>query len=134
MPEDFTAIEAALCAAESARRAALVDDDRTALSLLMADDLVHVHTTGIVHDKEQLLDHTGSFLRFHDVRRGALTVRIVGPNVAIMTGSMTNSVSRRGSDEVVEINAFVTQVWVDRGEGWRLLSFHAVRLPEHEAH
>ena len=46
-----------------------------------------------------------------------------------MTGGMTNTVARRGHDERVEVQAFVTQVW-ERLEGrWQVINFHATRLP-----
>jgi hypothetical protein len=44
-----------------------------------------------------------------------------------MTGAMTNVVRRRGHDERVTVDAFVTQVWVLRGARWQIASFHAVR-------
>ncbi|HBF32783.1 nuclear transport factor 2 family protein [Rhizobium sp.] len=47
-------LHAEIRAAEDRQRAALVASDMVALPDLMEDDLVHVHTTGIVHGKEQL--------------------------------------------------------------------------------
>ena len=131
MAEDiFAAIVGAVREREAARCAALVEDDMDALAELMTDDLVHVHTTGVVHDKAKLLNHAGTFLQFLDVGRGDLTVRPVAPDVAVMTGPMTNRVRRRGVDEEVIVHAFVTQVWVRQGDAWRIASFHAVRLPD----
>lgn len=128
--EHQEAFEAALRAREDERRVALVADDMAALAELVTDDLVHVHTTGNVHGKAQLLDHAGRFLEFLNVERGPLTIRRIGPDAAVMTGPMTNTVRRRGIDEQVTVRAFVTQVWVRRDGVWRIASFHAVRLPE----
>ena len=47
-----------------------------------------------------------------------------------MTGPMTNVVRRRGQDERVEVDAFVTQVWARHDGRWQIVSFHAVRVPE----
>ena len=55
--ENQARLEAELTAREAARRDALVASDLDALAELMTDDLVHVHTTGNVHDKAQLLNH-----------------------------------------------------------------------------
>jgi ketosteroid isomerase-like protein len=115
---------------ERARRDALVNDDMAALADLVTDDLVHVHTTGNVQGKAELLGHAGGFLRFIEVERGPLTIRRIGENAAVMTGAMTNTVKRRDVDERVTVRAFVTQVWVRQNERWRVASFHATRLPE----
>ena len=84
---------------ERARRDALVGDDMDALAALVADDVVHVHTTGAVHDKAKLIDHAGRVLRFVDVQRGPLQVRRLCNDAAVMTGSMTNIVGRRDEAE-----------------------------------
>lgn len=120
-------LQAELIARERERAAALVAGDRHALAEMLTEDLVHVHTSGQAHGKAQLLDHATGFLQFHDVSRGPLLVRAVAPDVAIMTGPMTNVVGKRGSDEQITVQAFVTQVWVKRDGAWRIASFHAVR-------
>lgn len=128
--ETQEALEVALVAREGERREALVADDMARLAEIVADDVVHVHTTGNIHDKAKLLGHAGQFLQFLDVERGPLQIRRLGPDAAVMTGPMTNTVRRRGHDERVIVNAFVTQVWVRRDGRWQIASFHAVRLPD----
>ena len=126
-----TELEAPLLARERERRNALVADDMAAFADLLSEDLVHVHTTGIVHGKAELLGHAGSFLQFLDVERGPLLVRPLGPDAAVMTGTMTNTVRRRDrEDERVTVQAYVTQVWVREDGCWRLKSFHATRLAD----
>jgi hypothetical protein len=100
---------------------------------LLAEDLVHVHTTGIVQGKAEVLRHAGAFLQFIDIERGKLTIRAIGPGVAVMTGQMTNTVRRRDQNEVVTVKAYVTQVWADDGDDWRMRSFHATRLADAQA-
>ena len=119
----------ALIMREADRRRALVEEDWLLFDDLIADDIVHVHTTGIVQGKPELIDHARSFLKFIEIERGDLLVRPLGPEVAVMTGEMTNIVRRRDLDERVTVRAFVTQVWVRREGSWKLVSFHAVRLP-----
>lgn len=133
MPQ--TQLETELLQRERDRRDALVNDDMDALAGLLSDDLVHVHTTGIVHGKQQLLNHAGRLLRFLEVERGPLTVRSLGPDAAVMTGAMTNTVRlrERAEEERVEVSAFVTQVWVRQDATWRIASFHAVRAAESDA-
>jgi uncharacterized protein (TIGR02246 family) len=121
-------VEQELLKAERSRRDALVADDMTAFALLIADDVTHVHTTGIVHGKAELLNHAGGFLRFIDIERRDLRVRVIDEDHAVMTGGMTNTVARRGHDERVEVSAFVTQVWERREGRWQIVNFHATRL------
>ena len=123
-------LRAVLLAREAERRDALVNDDMAGLAALLSDDLVHVHATGNVHDKSQLLNHAGAVLRFYDIERGPLQIRRLASDVAVMTGAMTNTVGRRGEEEKINVAAFVTQIWVERGGHWRVASFHAVRLPD----
>lgn len=125
---DHAVLERDLVDCERARRDALIAGDMDRLAALLTDDLVHVHTTGVVHGKAELLEHAGNILRFIDVRRGPLLIRPLGPDAAVMTGPMTNVVSRRGEDERIEIDAFVTQLWVRRAASWQIASFHAVRV------
>jgi hypothetical protein len=121
-------IEQQLYQAEWSRRDALVADDMEAFGLLIAENITHVHTTGIVHGKAELLAHAGGFLRFIDIVRHDLRVRMIDGDHAVMTGGMTNIVARRGHDEQVEVNAFVTQIWERRDDRWKVVNFHATRL------
>lgn len=121
-----------LIAREGDRRDALVASDKERFADILADDLVHVHTTGIVQTKGEVIGHATGFLEFLDIERGPLTIRSLAPDVAVMTGPMTNIVRRRGIDERVAVQAFVTQVWAKRQDRWQIVSFHAVRTPESE--
>jgi hypothetical protein len=126
-------VQSELLQRERERRDALVGDDMARLGSLLSDDLVHVHTTGIVQGKAELLGHAGGFLRFLEVERGPLEIRSLGPDAAVMTGPMTNTVKRRDQDEVVTVQAYVTQVWVRAEVGWQIASFQATRLPAQNA-
>lgn len=126
-------LENELLAAERERRGALVADDMDRFAALLADNLVHVHSTGIVHGKAELLTHAGGFLKFVDIKRGPLAIRSIGPAAAVMTGSMTNFVKRRDQQEIVTVDAYVTQVWVRNGDRWQICSFHATRQTERPA-
>jgi uncharacterized protein (TIGR02246 family) len=122
-------VEQELLQAERSRRDALVADDMTAFASLVADDVTHVHTTGIVQGKAGLLSHVGGFLRFIDIERRDLRVAVIDEDHAVMTGEMTNIVARRGHDERAGVNAFVTQVWARRDGRWQITNFQATRLP-----
>jgi|SRR5579859_1455440 len=108
--------------AERRRQAALVAVDLAELDRLFADDLTHVHSTGLVHDKAQLLRHIDRKRAFISVTRGPLNVRLHG-DIAVMTGPMTNRMrSKDGIGEIV-LEGFVTQVLRRSEEGWKFINF-----------
>lgn len=129
-PERANEIALILTARERDRSNALVRADKEQLSALFADDLIHVHTTGIVHDKAQLIDYAISVVQFIEVERSDLLVRSLGSDAAVMTGRLTNRMKRRDQDQIVVANSFVTQIWVREREAWRLARFHGTRLPD----
>ncbi|SRR6266702_4327276 len=122
--------EAAVLEAERRRHLALVAVDLAELDRLFADDLIHIHSTGLVHDKPQLLRHIDHRRAFVSVTRGWLKVRIHG-DIAVMTGPMTNRMrAKDGAGEIV-LDGFVTQV-VRRSEGgWRFINFQLTPNREH---
>jgi ketosteroid isomerase-like protein len=119
---DETAAKSAVLEAERRRQQALVAVDIAALDDLFADDLVHIHSTGLVHTKAQLLRHIEHRRAFVSVERGPLEIRING-NIAVMTGHMINRMrAQEGGHEVV-LDGFVTQVLRDSSDGWKFINF-----------
>lgn len=118
-----------ILAAEQARREALVADDHTRVSQLFADELVYVHTTGLIHDKAQYLAYARDTVAYLAIERGELNVRVHG-DVAIMTGTQTNTLKKRSEESSVYAEGFVTQVWTRGPSGWQIASFHGSRLPQ----
>lgn len=119
-----------LLGAESRRCAAIVAADIDGLSDLLADNLVHVHTTGLIDDRDSYLAGIRDRLEVRSVERGVIQVRRFG-EAAVMTGALTNTVRRRadGPDAAwTVLPSFVTQVWVRQpATGWRMASYHASR-------
>lgn len=107
--------------AENRRRAALVAVDMAELDALFADDLVHVHSNALVHDKAALLAHIAHNRAFLAIERGPLTVRRYG-DVAVLTGGMTNWMRRNDGAEIV-LGGMVTQVLRREDGVWRFTSF-----------
>jgi len=118
----------AVLAAEALRRKALIDDDTAQVEQLFADDLVYVHTSGLIHDKAQYLAYAANVVRYLDVTRDQLQVRVYG-DMAVMTGFQVNTLCKRADEIAVRGEGFVTQVWVKNPQGWQIASFHGNRLP-----
>ena len=122
-------IRSELLALEQERQRALVEEDHAGLERLFADDLLYVHTTGLVQDKAQYLDYARHAVRYLAVARGELQVRLFGDGLALMSGPQCNLLQKRGGGEPVRAEGFATQLWVKGGEGWRIASFHGTRVP-----
>jgi ketosteroid isomerase-like protein len=125
----YEAVIKDVLAAEEARRTALIQDDHQALEQLLADDLVYVHTSGLIHTKAQYVDYARTVVTYLNVERGDLQVRVHG-DTAIMTGTQVNTMKKRSEDNTVRGEGFVTQVWVRGSGGWRIASFHGSRLAQ----
>jgi len=116
------ATRAEVLAVEERRRRALLDADTDALDDLFVESLVHIHAPGLVHTKTQLLEHVATRQAYLDIRRGELTVRVVG-DVAVVTGRIVNRMRAPDGGERV-LAGVVTQVLVrDRDGTWRFMSF-----------
>ncbi len=112
----------AVLEAERRRQAALVVVDLAELDRLFADDLTHIHSTGLVHDKPQLMRHIEQKRAFISVTRGSLNVRIHG-DIAVMTGPMTNRMRAKDGNGEIVLEGFVTQVLRRSKEGWKFINF-----------
>jgi uncharacterized protein (TIGR02246 family) len=114
----------AILALERRRHRALIDWDAAALGDLFADDLTHVHTSGVMHTKRELLAYLEARVRFVAIERHGVEVRVYD-DVALMTGGMVSQMRNPQTGEQVTMHAFVTQV-LRRFDGrWRFCAFHA---------
>lgn len=111
---------AAVVEAESRRRTALVSVDIPTLDALFADDLIHIHSKAVVHNKAQLLAHVSERKAYIRIDRGPLSVRFTG-DIAVMTGSQVNYMRVNG--EEIVMRGMVTQVLRREGGAWRFINF-----------
>ncbi|PPC79423.1 nuclear transport factor 2 family protein [Pokkaliibacter plantistimulans] len=115
-----SAQHADILAFEQARQRALITADRVALQQLMADDLTHVHSTGMVHSKQELLDHVERMGGFIAIERGPLRIRVEGA-VAIVTGTTLNTVRSRETGQPVTLDGFSTLLLRRADHGWQVV-------------
>lgn len=112
---------------EDERSRALVEADYTALADLVTDDLVHIHATGGVENKQAYIEGLKAKLEFLSVVRPNLDIRIYG-DTAVSTGPLDQSVRVKGPGVTVDMRAMVTQVWRFEGGNWRICSFQATKM------
>ncbi|WP_402463885.1 nuclear transport factor 2 family protein [Isoptericola aurantiacus] len=120
-----------ILAVEERRRAALLAHDLDALDALFDDTLVHVHAPGLIHTKVQLLEHVATRHAYLDITRTDLVVRLVGDDVAVVTGRILNRLRRPDGGER-ELGGVATQVLARSGDGWRFVSFQMTPDGEQE--
>lgn len=112
-----------LRALEFTRCDALVAGDLDTIDGLLADDLVHIHGTGLIDDKAGYMTGLRDKYVFHEVDRPSLKVRIYG-NAAVMTGPLKQSFSVRGEEIRHVVEGVTTQNWIRSGGTWRQVSCH----------
>jgi ketosteroid isomerase-like protein len=112
---------------EHQRIQALLSKDWETLSLLLTDDLVHIHANGTVENKAMYMATMSSKFEILSIDRPSLEVRVLGDS-AIVTGPLNQRLRLMQSGAIVELQAVATQIWVKRPGGWAQCGFQATRL------
>ena len=110
---------AAIAALEAARQAALIAADLGALDRLLAEDLIHIHSTGEVHDKPALLAHVARMGGFIAIERPAPQIRLMG-ELALIAGPTRNTVRRIETGETATLDGFSTLLLRRGPSGWQV--------------
>ncbi|KRA47208.1 nuclear transport factor 2 family protein [Devosia sp. Root635] len=105
---------------EEARQHALVTRDLAALEWLLADDLIHVHSSGMVHGKPEFIAHLNRMGGFRSIERGELDIKVDG-NIAIVTGSTINGVRHVQTGEDITLEGFATMILRRGRRGWQIV-------------
>lgn len=117
---------AQIAALERRRQQALIAVDLDALGVLMAEDLIHVHSSGLVHDKAGLLRHVAVRGGFAAIERGPLSMRVEG-DMAVMGGAVRNVGRAPDPQGVLVLQGYVTQVLRRTAGGWQFIHFQFTR-------
>jgi ketosteroid isomerase-like protein len=114
---------------ERQRADALIRRDAAALDALWPADLMHIHSTGTVMGKDELMRYVLETLQFLQLERSELIVHVYG-DAALMTGRQKARMRRLDKPDPVNAESWVTQLWVRRQSGWVQSHFHSVRATE----
>jgi hypothetical protein len=114
---------------ERQRADALIRRDAAALDALWPADLMHIHSTGQVMGKDELMRYVLQTLQFLQLERSELIVQVYG-DAALMTGRQKARMHRADKPDPVNADSWVTQLWVRRQSGWVQSHFHSVRAAE----
>jgi hypothetical protein len=119
---------AAVFAAEDARLAAMVRGDPAILRPFLEDDLLYVHTTGEVEDREQLLAAIAEGRkRYLEVEPLERRVMFNGADSANVHGRVRMRVA--AGERQLDFEARYLAIYVLRDGTWRLRAWQSLRLP-----
>jgi hypothetical protein len=124
MPSTQTGQEGAVAAAVEALRKAMVAGDRAALQQLAADELSYGHSSNRLENKAEFIEALASGKAgFSAIELSDQTVSVID-NVALARHGFVGT--RKGDGN--KLNLMVLQVWLKRGEQWKLVARQAARL------
>ena len=123
--EPITADEAVK--AEDARYAAQMSNDFAAMDRLIANDLVYIHSSALVDNKQTYIEsmRTGA-VKYRVMRRSDVVVRTFGC-VATLTGNGNFEVTVNDKEMTVELRFHA--IWAKRDGKVQFISWQATRLP-----
>jgi ketosteroid isomerase-like protein len=121
--------ERAVRDAEAARLKAFLDHDVTAMSALLADEMIHVTSDGRTRNKTQFMDDFVSRpTAFSQFVTDDMEVIVAG-DVAVARGRYHNLVAQRTYGTPLKYARFL-RVWVKRNGAWQLLSHQATEVAQ----
>lgn len=114
--------------AEDARYSAQMKNDFAAMDKLIATDLVYIHSSSVVDNKETYIDSMRSGkVKYVTMRRSDVTVRTFGC-VATLTGLGNFDVQLNGTDLSIELRFH--SIWAKRNGKLQFISWQATRTPQ----
>jgi ketosteroid isomerase-like protein len=124
-PPDAKA-EKEVMAAMNAWKQAVVKKDRPALEKIYHPDLSYGHSSGLVENKEQAIQHiVGSKGSYEEVDLADMSFRTYG-NIALVSGKVT--IHERGADGKMQIIPLsVLHVWIKGPQGWQMVGRQSTR-------
>jgi len=118
----------AVLAAEDARFAAMIAGDAMAMRRWFADDLLYVHSTGKIEDREQLIESIQSGrLRYDAVEPSGRRVVFSGQDAAFVHGLAR--IRAASGPAALDFQASYLAIYSRSGEVWRLRAWQSARLP-----
>jgi ketosteroid isomerase-like protein len=113
--------------AENAWVRAATANDQKALNILLADDLVYTHATGIVETKQEYMKAVDSFQKYKSIDLKNMRVKVYG-NTAIVNARARMVGTTKGTPFDNEV--LVIHVWVKQGGKWQLAAHQTTRLTQ----
>jgi|APDOM4702015191_1054821.scaffolds.fasta_scaffold111057_1 uncharacterized protein (TIGR02246 family) len=117
-------------AADDKRHQGLSTNNMELWTSVMADDVVYIHSSGIMDIGKDLL--TAPFkkgeLKIKSFAREVMRVRVINDSLAQVIGKGTPTVVR--GDKEMSFDLIYTSTWVKGADGWKMAHWQATRLPQ----
>lgn len=130
------AFEAQLQAVETERYKAMTGNDFPRLNVLLGDDLIYVHSSGVAQSKSDLIESMKSgALRYRNIQAQTASTRFYNQTTAILNGRATFEVTakEKAQSRDLAMNLIFTAIYILRGEGldrrWELVSWQSTNAP-----
>ncbi|RKE36345.1 uncharacterized protein DUF4440 [Paraburkholderia sp. BL23I1N1] len=109
--------------------AATLENDSTALTPLLSDEFVFVHSSGVVDNKASYLNKFGKgVFAYHSVQRRIERVTSSGDDAFTTYGYGDIDATVAGVRK--QIRCVLSTAWRREGGVWRLLAHHTILSPE----
>ena len=122
----MSGVDAEIAAAELALYRAMIAQDFATLRVLLADDLVYIHSTAVSESKEEYLAGVAAGLYDYGAIETKHAKNWMHGDVVIRTGLVHMVVGERGKPKDA-INLLFTLVWRRESSAWRLVLRQATR-------
>lgn len=104
----------------------LIGKDSVGLSNLLANDVTYGHTNGIIQTKAQLIrDVVSGVQDYKSIEPSDMKIRVY-ENTGVVT--MNSKVIMNYQGKPLELNMFVTLVWIKNKNDWNLVARQSVKL------
>jgi DNA-binding beta-propeller fold protein YncE len=109
-------------------RFVMVNPDRAVLASLASDDLVYIHSSGTVRNKNGFIDEFAKrWTNFTKVDISGQTIEITG-DLAVVRHRLVADANNPGHTDQVDI--LIMMVWRKEAGVWRMLARQAAKIPE----
>jgi hypothetical protein len=118
--EDFRQVSQAA----EARLSAMKDADIPSLQAILHDDLVYIHSSSRVDDKENFIASVeSSVLDYHSFVLSDTHLIDVSDGVVLRGGVLETSVTARGN--LMQLDNRFLETWVRAGDAWQMISWQS---------
>jgi Domain of unknown function (DUF4440) len=104
----------------------LIAKDSVQLSNLLADDVTYGHTNGMIQTKAQLIhDVMSSIQDYKNIEPSDMNIRVFDHTAIV---NMKSSVTMMFNNSPLELNMYITLVWIEKGREWKLEARQSVKI------
>jgi ketosteroid isomerase-like protein len=106
---------------------AIMEKDVSKLELLLAEDLIYGHASGVLDNKSGYIDKVASGKQvYKSLEQKNVLIRLLGNNAAVTHSWM--HVTGTNADVPFDDKLMMLHVWVKRGNSWKLVGHQTAKV------